>query len=226
MADKAGSKETIIGPETRISGEVRGDEDLVVRGRIDGKVQLSQALAVEPAGIVQADVDVRSVVISGVLLGSVVASESIRLTEKARVIGNLSAPRVIIEAGAAYRGRVEMGESAASPRAAQRRQTSDRPAASSPPIAVAVGATSIKPPRLAPPRPGAVAAPSVAAPRVTGSTNGPAIRASSPTVQRVVSAPVPRSAVPPSLPRPASESLSAGAASGGGWAKKKLKRKA
>ena len=40
MADK----ETVIGPETQISGEVRGEEDLIVRGRIDGKSRLPQPL--------------------------------------------------------------------------------------------------------------------------------------------------------------------------------------
>ena len=34
MADK----ETVIGVETRISGEIRGEEDLVVKGRVDGKI--------------------------------------------------------------------------------------------------------------------------------------------------------------------------------------------
>src|SRR3989442_15266381 len=106
MADK----ETVIGPETRISGEVRGDEDLIVRGRVEGKIQLSQTLTVEDGGIVQADVDVRVLIVSGVIVGSIRASESVRLTDKARVVGDMNAPRVVVEAGAAYRGRIDMGE--------------------------------------------------------------------------------------------------------------------
>ena len=48
MADK----ETVIGVETRISGEIRGEEDLVVKGRVDGKIHLSHALTVEKGAIV------------------------------------------------------------------------------------------------------------------------------------------------------------------------------
>src|SRR3954470_4093212 len=104
------AQETVIGPETRISGEVRGDEDIVVRGRIDGRVQLTGSLTVDPGAIVQADVQARAVLIAGVVVGNVTASESVRLSESARVIGDVVSPRVVIEAGAAYRGRVEMGD--------------------------------------------------------------------------------------------------------------------
>ena len=40
MADK----ETVIGPETRVSGELRGDEDVIVRGRVEGRVVLELGL--------------------------------------------------------------------------------------------------------------------------------------------------------------------------------------
>ncbi len=103
-------KETIIGAETRISGEIRGEEDLVIRGRVDGKIHLSQTLTVEKGAIVAADVDVRTLVVSGTLVGSIVASESVRLFASARVVGDLAAPRVVMESGAAYRGRVDMGD--------------------------------------------------------------------------------------------------------------------
>jgi cytoskeletal protein CcmA (bactofilin family) len=130
MADK----ETIIGAETRISGEVRGDEDLIVRGRIDGKVQLTQSLTVEKGAVVQADVDVRNLVVSGTVVGAIVASESVRLLSTARVVGDLAAPRVTMELGAAYRGKVDMGNieaarAAVSARAVQRPVAVDKPAA-------------------------------------------------------------------------------------------------
>src|SRR5512147_551599 len=120
---------TVIGVETRISGEIRGDEDLIIRGRVDGKVQLQNALTVEKGGIVQADVDVKRLIVSGTLVGNVVASESIRLQASARVVGDLAAPRVMMEAGAAYRGRVDMGDIEAA-RVAVAARPAVRPAAS------------------------------------------------------------------------------------------------
>ena len=144
MADK----ETVIGVETRISGEIRGDEDLVIKGRVDGKIHLSQALTVDKGAIVQADVDVRTLVVAGILVGSIVASESVRLQPTARVVGNLASPRVMMEAGAAYRGRVDMGDVEAA-RAAVASRAVAKPAASGTDAAKARPA----PPRVAaPPR--------------------------------------------------------------------------
>jgi hypothetical protein len=44
-----------------------------------------------------------------VVVGNITATESVRLTDKARVVGDLTSPRVVIEAGAAYSGHLEMG---------------------------------------------------------------------------------------------------------------------
>ena len=108
MADK----ETIIGPQTRVSGELRGDEDVVVRGRVEGRVVLSSVFTVEESAIIQADVEARIILISGVVVGNLTALESIRLAQKARVVGDIVAPRVIMEEGATYKGRLDMGQAA------------------------------------------------------------------------------------------------------------------
>src|SRR4051794_2509550 len=139
-------KETVIGPETRINGEVHGDEDLVVRGRIEGKVQLSQTLTVDDGGIVQAEVDVRTLVVAGVVVGTIRASESVRLTSKARVGGDIASPKLIMDAGASYRGRIDMGDGAQAARPAERRTVAARPAPArvAPPVAAARPAAPVR----------------------------------------------------------------------------------
>ncbi|HSM92822.1 MAG TPA: polymer-forming cytoskeletal protein [Anaeromyxobacteraceae bacterium] len=108
MATLDGS--TIIGESILINGSLSGDEDLTVRGRVEGTVTLTKTLVVEPTGIVKAEVQVRNCVISGVVVGNVTASESIEITREGRMIGDINAPRVIIVDGASFRGRVDMGE--------------------------------------------------------------------------------------------------------------------
>jgi len=73
-------------------------------------------------------VDVRQIVVSGTVVGAIVASESVKLMSTARVVGDLASPRVMMEAGAAYRGRVDMGDIAAA-RAAVSSRAAQRPAA-------------------------------------------------------------------------------------------------
>ena len=204
MADK----ETVIGLETRISGEVRGEEDLVVRGRIDGRVQITQTLTVEKGATVQAEVDVRHLVVSGTVVGAVVASESVKLTSTARVVGDLASPRVMMEAGAAYRGRVDMGDIAAaraavSSRAVQRSAGSEKPAIRPAPPRMASAAKAVVA--------GKVAAPAAPAP--------PAARSA--TVATAVAAGAPGPASPPAFPRVAG----AMGAMSPAWAKKKIRRR-
>lgn len=108
MATSDGS--TIIGESILISGSLNGDEDLTVRGRVEGTLTLTKTLLVEPTGIVKAEVQVRNCVIAGVVVGNVTATESVEITNQGRMVGDITAPRVIIVDGASFRGRIDMGE--------------------------------------------------------------------------------------------------------------------
>jgi cytoskeletal protein CcmA (bactofilin family) len=101
---------TVIGESILISGNLEGDEDLTIRGRVEGSVRLQRTLIVEASGIVKADVTVKDAIISGVVVGNVNASDSVQITAEGRMVGDLSAPRVIIVDGASFRGRVDMGD--------------------------------------------------------------------------------------------------------------------
>jgi cytoskeletal protein CcmA (bactofilin family) len=172
MAENA----TVVGPETQISGEIRGEEDLIVKGRIEGKVQLTRTLTVDKGAIVQADVDVRDLIIAGTVVGTIVASESIRLTSSARVVGDMASPSVIMEAGAAYRGRVDMGDVEAA-QAVSTSKAVRQPAETEKPRPVATRVTM-------PPRPAAVV-------RAAAPTSAPAAPASPPAFPRVAGASAP-----------------------------------
>jgi cytoskeletal protein CcmA (bactofilin family) len=115
---------TVIGPSILISGKLSGDEDLTVRGRVEGELSLTRTLIVEPSGIVKANVSVRNAIVSGVVVGNITASESVELTREGRMVGDIRSPRVIIVDGASFRGHVDMGN--AEPRAAGER--TERPA--------------------------------------------------------------------------------------------------
>jgi len=101
---------TIIGESILISGSLNGDEDLTVRGRVEGTLTLTKTLVVEPTGIVKAEVQVKNCVIAGAVVGNVTATESVEITREGKMVGDIAAPRVIIVDGASFRGRIDMGE--------------------------------------------------------------------------------------------------------------------
>ena len=123
----ATGESTIIGPSILINGKLSGDEDLTVRGRVEGELSLTKTLIVEPSGIVKANVQVKNAIISGVVVGNISATESVELTREGRMVGDINSPRVIIVDGASFRGRVDMGN-------AEPRPASERPAARSLPV--------------------------------------------------------------------------------------------
>lgn len=98
---------------TTVDGDVDCDEDVIVEGRIHGTVLVSGVLLVEQGGAIRGDVRGGRVVVRGVVLGAVEGADAILVEEGARVVGDLYAPRVHIEEGALFRGRVEIvGEGA------------------------------------------------------------------------------------------------------------------
>jgi cytoskeletal protein CcmA (bactofilin family) len=101
---------TIIGESILINGNLNGDEDLTVRGRVEGTLTLTRTLVVEPTGMVKAEVQVKNCIIAGVVVGNVTATESVEITKEGRMVGDIAAPRVIIVDGASFRGRIDMGE--------------------------------------------------------------------------------------------------------------------
>lgn len=118
------SNMTIIGESVRIQGNLSGDEDLHVLGRVDGRVDLQRTLVVAPSGIVKAEVNVKNAIVSGVVVGNLHASESVEITREGRMVGDIFAPRVIIVDGASFRGTVDMGDIANMP---ERKAGSERP---------------------------------------------------------------------------------------------------
>ena len=98
----------VIGAKTTIKGEVRGDEDVLVEGRIEGEVHITKELRVGPGGSVKAKVEAQSVIVSGELVGDCQASHRVEIQASGRLLGNIRAPRVVIAEGASFKGNSDM----------------------------------------------------------------------------------------------------------------------
>lgn len=107
--EPASGGRAVIGPSIDLTGNLVGSEDLYVEGRIQGKIDLAQnALTVGPKGRVSAEVHARVVHVEGEVDGNLRGEEVIVLRKSARVRGDLTAPRVVIEDGARFKGTIDM----------------------------------------------------------------------------------------------------------------------
>jgi cytoskeletal protein CcmA (bactofilin family) len=99
-----------IGRSITIRGEVTGEEDLLIQGRVEGSVDLKeQAVTVGREGTVKANISGRMVTVEGEVEGDLTALEQVILRSSARVQGDITAPRVVLEDGATFRGGIDMG---------------------------------------------------------------------------------------------------------------------
>lgn len=101
-------KTAVIGPNIRIQGELSGDEDLVVEGRVEGKISVSKGLRIGPQAQVNAEVKAHHVVIAGRVVGNVVAAEKVEILPSGILEGNIRSPKIAIAEGAQFKGSVDM----------------------------------------------------------------------------------------------------------------------
>ena len=100
---------THIGKSVSISGELTGSEDLFLDGKFEGTITLTGSrLTVGPHARVTADLNVRDVVVFGLIEGNINATGRIELRQSAIVNGDIHAGRLSIEESATVRGRVEL----------------------------------------------------------------------------------------------------------------------
>ena len=97
-----------IDRDTEISGDVKFKESVRIDGVLKGKVLTGNGLIVGESCEVEADIDVVTIAVNGRVKGSIKAKERIEIFSKGRVIGSLSAPKLIIEEGAFFQGSCQM----------------------------------------------------------------------------------------------------------------------
>ena len=108
MATGEGSAAT-IGKSVQIHGEVKGSEDLIVDGTIEGTITLSESrLTIGPNAHVKANVAARDVILLGVLVGDISATGRVELRAGANLTGNIRAGRLSIEENASLSGKVDL----------------------------------------------------------------------------------------------------------------------
>jgi cytoskeletal protein CcmA (bactofilin family) len=98
-----------VGPSIFIKGDLTGDEDLVIEGRVEGKVDLKQNnVTIGKNGRVRADIFGRVVIVEGEVDGNVFAREQAILRQSGAIRGNITAPRVVLEDGSRFKGSIDM----------------------------------------------------------------------------------------------------------------------
>jgi cytoskeletal protein CcmA (bactofilin family) len=102
-----------IGKTIVICGEVKGKEDLIVDGRVEGTVNLDDCrLTIGPNAEVAADLTARDVLVLGKVQGNVTATGRVELRSGCQLEGDIRAMRLAVEDNAVFHGKVDLTQSA------------------------------------------------------------------------------------------------------------------
>lgn len=104
---------SVIGPTMVFKGELSADEDLIIEGQIEGSIaHHKKHLTVGRQGRVKADIHASSVIILGQLIGDIHSEGMVSLAKGADVVGNIYCSRIVMEDGARFIGKIDMGKAA------------------------------------------------------------------------------------------------------------------
>lgn len=106
---KDGRLSGFVGHGTVLTGEMSFQAMLRVDGHLTGRVTSENGtLVVGATGRVDANIAVFAAVVNGIIKGDIIATEKIELGRTAQVIGNIQAPRLVMEDGAILEGNCVM----------------------------------------------------------------------------------------------------------------------
>jgi cytoskeletal protein CcmA (bactofilin family) len=100
--------ETVVGPSVNVEGDFASEGNIIVKGTVSGSVTTSKFLLVEQGAKIVANVRAGSAKISGEVKGNMKVKEALELTSTAKVLGDIEARVLVIEAGAILYGKVTM----------------------------------------------------------------------------------------------------------------------
>ena len=101
---------SVIGPTLVFKGELSADEDLIIEGHIEGTIaHHKKHLTVGRQGRIKADIHASSVIVLGQVVGDIHSEGMVSLAKGSDVTGNITCGRIVMDDGARFKGKIDMG---------------------------------------------------------------------------------------------------------------------
>ncbi len=99
---------SFISRNSRVDGNVGGNESVIVEGFIKGLISLKGNIIVGSTGVLEADVEADNISVLGKISGNVCARQQLVIQPSGKIQGDISARSIDIKEGALFEGRSHM----------------------------------------------------------------------------------------------------------------------
>lgn len=106
----AAALSSFIGETMVIEADITSDEDIIIEGKVKGKISVSKTLTIGKSGKVKADIRAAVVRIIGEAKGNIIASNKVELLSLGRYTGNIQSQKLVVEEGAILNGNINQGK--------------------------------------------------------------------------------------------------------------------
>ena len=96
---------TILGKGSSVTGDLRINGFVRLDGDIDGNLETDGNVIIGDNARIRGDVKAKSVIISGIVVGNIIAQEGIKILSEAAVLGDVISRKVQIDDKATFNGK-------------------------------------------------------------------------------------------------------------------------
>jgi cytoskeletal protein CcmA (bactofilin family) len=98
-----------IGTGTYLEGAIEAKGSMRIDGKVKGAVKAADTLTVGAKGEISGEVHARTAIVGGKIEGDVRVEEKLVLEANSILVGNLKAKKLVIDDGAVFQGKSDMG---------------------------------------------------------------------------------------------------------------------
>lgn len=97
-----------LGKNTEFDGKLTFSGAVRIDGKFKGEILSQGTLVIGETAVIESNIHVTHVIISGEIRGNIIADERIEIHAPGRVLGDIEAPVVVIDEGVIFEGNCRM----------------------------------------------------------------------------------------------------------------------
>ena len=99
---------TIISEGIQLKGEIRGTHNIILRGELEGNIQLSGMLLVGKTGRIHGEINASDVIIEGDVESNITTTEKLEIRDGGKYRGAILAQSIMVSENALFEANVKM----------------------------------------------------------------------------------------------------------------------